>query len=148
MLPERGATSARREAASDSGRSVDRRSKDRVYASSLRPADYDGSLLKIQRAAWRHHIARPKGKRGAGIVPLIPTAATILDEHLAATKVQNFIFETLDGEPGALDYVVREAIRPALAKAGIPWYGLHAFRRGLATNLHELGVADVSLPTL
>jgi integrase len=74
---------------------------------------------------------------------LIPTAATVLDEHLAATKVQNFIFETLDGEPGALDYVVREAIRPALAEAGIPWYGLHAFRRGLATNLHELGIHDI-----
>jgi integrase len=114
----------------------------------LRPEDYDGSCLKIERAAWRHHIARPKGKRGAGIAPLIPTAAAVLNEHLAATKVRNFIFETLDGEPGALDYVVREAIRPALAKAGIPWYGLHAFRRGLATNLHELGVADVVIQAI
>jgi integrase len=103
---------------------------------------------KIQRAAWRHHIARPKGKRGAGIVPVIPTAATVLDEHLAATKVQNFIFETLDGEPGARDYVVREAIRPALADAGIPWYGLHAFRRGLATNLHDLGIHDIVIQAI
>jgi integrase len=44
--------------------------------------------------------------------------------------------------------VVREAIRPALAKAGIPWYGLHAFRRGLATNLHELGVADIVIQAI
>jgi integrase len=115
---------------------------------SLRPEDYDGSSLKIERAAWRHHIAKPKGKRGAGIVPLIPTAATVLDEHLAATKVRNFVFETLDGQPGALDYVVREVIRPALAAAGIPWYGLHAFRRGLATNLHELGIRDIVIQAI
>jgi integrase len=27
-------------------------------------------------------------------------------------------------------------------QAGIQWHGWHAFRRGLATNLHELGVPD------
>ncbi len=71
----------------------------------LRPEDYDGSTLNIERAAWRGHIAKPKGKRGAGVVPLIPTAAAVLDEHLEGTTVRNFIFETLDGRPGALDYV-------------------------------------------
>jgi len=72
----------------------------------------------------------------------------VLDEHLAAKKVQTFIFETLDGEPGALDYVVRDVIRPALTEAGIPWYGLHAIRRGPATNLHELGVSDVVIQAI
>ena len=72
----------------------------------------------------------------------------MLDEHLAAAKLQQFIFETLQGTPGALDHVLREVIRPALAEAGIPWYGLHAFRRGLATNLHELGVADVVIQAI
>jgi integrase len=115
---------------------------------SLKPEDYDGSSLKIQRAAWRRHIGEPKGKRGAGIVPLIPTAATVLDEHLAATKMQHFIFETLQGEPAALDYVVRDVIRPALTEVGIPWYGLHAFRRGLATNLYDLGVADIVIQAI
>ena len=72
----------------------------------------------------------------------------MLDEHLAAANVKNFIFETLDGRPGALDYVVRDVIRPLLAEAGIPWYGLHAFRRGLATNLHELGVSDIVIQAI
>jgi len=44
--------------------------------------------------------------------------------------------------------VVRDAIRPALTEAGIPWYGLHAFRRGLATNLHELGVSDIVIQAI
>ena len=33
-------------------------------------------------------------------------------------------------------------IRPALEAEKIPWPGWHAFRRGLATNLHRLGVSD------
>jgi hypothetical protein len=61
--------------------------------------------LVVEDPAWLGDTTsgNRKATRGAGIVPLIPTAATVLDEHLAETKVQNFIFETLDGEPGALD---------------------------------------------
>jgi hypothetical protein len=33
-------------------------------------------------------------------------------------------------------------IRPALEAEKIPWHGWHAFRRGLATNLHRLAVSD------
>ena len=39
-------------------------------------------------------------------------------------------------------------IRPALAEAAIPWYGLHAFRRGLATKLHELGISDIVIQAI
>ena len=35
-----------------------------------------------------------------------------------------------------------DVIRPALQKANPAWHGWHAFRRGLATNLHRLGVSD------
>jgi hypothetical protein len=37
---------------------------------------------------------------------------------------------------------VGEVIQLALEAEKIPWYGWHAFRRGLATNLHRLGVSD------
>ena len=40
-----------------------------------------------------------------------------------------------------LDLLATEVI-PALEAEKIPWYGSHAFRRGLATNLHRLGVSD------
>ena len=32
-----------------------------------------------------------------------------------------------------------------VTKAGIQWRGWHAFRRGLATNLHQLGVPDKTI---
>lgn len=106
---------------------------------ALRPEDYDGCTLKIERAAWRHHVAKPKGKRGAGLVPPIPTAGAVLDEHLAAAKVPKLHLR---------DARRRTRCSPALATAGIPWYGLHAFRRGLATNLHELGVTDIVIQAI
>lgn len=115
---------------------------------SLKPSDYDGLCLTVQRSAWRGHIDKPKGKRGDGVVPVIPTAAAILDEHLATATPKTYIFETFREDPGDLDYVVREVIRPTLTKVGLPWYGLHAFRRGLATNLHELGVADIVIQAI
>ena len=31
-------------------------------------------------------------------------------------------------------------MRPLLEKLELPWYGWHAFRRGLATNLNQMGV--------
>jgi integrase len=115
---------------------------------TLRVEDYDGSSLKIRRSAWRKHINEPKGKRGIGTIPLIPSAARVLDEHLASAKPNNYIFGTLHGGPADLEGLVRDVIRPALKQAGLPWYGLHAFRRGLATNLHELGVADIVIQTI
>ena len=33
-------------------------------------------------------------------------------------------------------------IKPVFKANGIEWKGWHAYRRGLATNLHELGVPD------
>jgi integrase len=36
----------------------------------------------------------------------------------------------------------RRNMMDRLEKAGLEWHGWHAFRRGLATNLSELGVPD------
>jgi hypothetical protein len=33
-------------------------------------------------------------------------------------------------------------IKPVFKANGMKWKGWHAYRRGLATNLHELGVPD------
>ena len=41
-----------------------------------------------------------------------------------------------------MDALATDVIRPAFEAAKPPWYGWHAFRRGLATNLNRLGVPD------
>jgi integrase len=49
------------------------------------------------------------------------------------------------GTPINLDAMARDVIAPALAKRDLRWCGWHAFRRGLATNLHRLGVQDKTI---
>jgi integrase len=42
-----------------------------------------------------------------------------------------------------LDNLAFRILAPALKEAGLPWYGWHAYRRGLASNLKSLGVDDM-----
>jgi|SRR5580700_1249231 integrase len=44
--------------------------------------------------------------------------------------------------PGNFD---RDQVKPMLDRAGVKWEGFHSFRRGLATNLHALGVQDIDI---
>jgi hypothetical protein len=41
-----------------------------------------------------------------------------------------------------MEKVGRRVIRPALESLNLPWYGWHAFRRGLASNLYAMGAQD------
>ena len=41
-----------------------------------------------------------------------------------------------------MDNVADHVIKPAFKANGLRWKGWHAYRRGLATNLHALGVPD------
>ena len=45
---------------------------------------------------------------------------------------------------GALDVdnLADRVIKPVLKANGLKWKGWHAYRLGLATNLHELGIPD------
>jgi integrase len=53
-----------------------------------------------------------------------------------------FVFAYGLGKPMNLEALAWDVIRPALTKANLHWHGWQAFRRGLATNLHRLGVSD------
>jgi hypothetical protein len=75
-----------------------------------------------------------KGKRGCGTVPLIPTAAHVLDEYLATVAPKKYVFETFRGDLADLDYMAREVIRPKVREAGLPWYG---FARIPAGTCHQ-----------
>ena len=41
-----------------------------------------------------------------------------------------------------MDKLAQRVIRPAVEACGLPWYGWHGFRRGIASNLYELGAND------
>jgi integrase len=44
--------------------------------------------------------------------------------------------------PMAMDKLAKKVIRSAIAAIGLPWYGWHGFRRGVASNLYALGADD------
>jgi integrase len=67
---------------------------------------------------------------------------------VAAFRPKKYLFEAFNGGPADLDYMVRETIIPALRGKTVSWHGWHAFRRGLATNLHQLGVSDIVIQAI
>jgi integrase len=104
----------------------------------LRREDYDGEALDVQRSIWRTHVGDTKTDESAGKVPVIPFLQSVLLEHGNRVGRNGYIFA---GEKKrfalTLDNLTGRIIRPAV---GDKWKGWHAFRRGLSTNLYELGV--------
>ena len=60
-------------------------------------------------------------------------------ERRAATGV---MFHTGSGNRMDMDKLAQRMIRPAMRAIGPPWYGWHGFRRGIASNLYELGANE------
>jgi integrase len=105
---------------------------------------YDGFTIEVKQSVWRNQVGEPKREKSKGTIPVIAQLKLFLDRHRDRSGIPagGFIFRNPLGNPLNLDALVREVIRPAIEAEKIPWYGWHAFRRGLATNLHRLGVSD------
>jgi integrase len=109
----------------------------------LRWEDLKGEELHVQRTAWRptHVVEQTKTEASRGAVPVIPELARHLENHRNGFPAEGFIFSGAKmGRPLDLHNLANRVIRPTLEKNNIPWCGWHGFRRGLATNLYELGV--------
>jgi integrase len=125
-------------------------------------------------SAWGGVANEPKTKRSRASIPVVKQLADALEAHrlrmgiLAQPSLP--IFQAGNGQPLNLDNVVRRVIVPALSRCGVCqkqedehkpeghvferdsslplWHGWHAFRRGLATNLHTLGVDDKTIQAI
>lgn len=107
--------------------------------------DYDGKEVFIARSVWRGIVDETKTKASKAPVPVIELVAGYLDALWRSQGKPDggYMFATSKGTPRDLQVFAQQVIRPALAAAGLEWHGYHACRRGLATNLHLLGVPDV-----
>jgi integrase len=113
----------------------------------LRWEDLKDGELNVQRSAWRTtSIQTVKTEASRGAVPVISLLAEHLEDHRNGFPSDGFIFTGARlGRPLDLHNLAKRVIRPALAEKNIPWCGWHGFRRGLATNLHTLGVGDTDV---
>jgi integrase len=106
--------------------------------------NYDGSEIRVEKSVWRSQVDEPKRPKSKGAIPVIAQLKLLLDQHWerCGRPRNGFIFSNELGNPMNLEALAVDVIRPALEKAHLAWHGWHAFRRGLATNLHRLGVSD------
>ena len=106
--------------------------------------NYDGEQVLISQSFWRGHHLEPKTRQSKSPVPVIAQLARRLDCHrqLSGSPANGLMFPGSAGKPTNLDALVAGVIAPLVTKASVKWHGWHAFRRGLATNLHRLGVPD------
>ncbi len=103
--------------------------------------DYDGASLMIRQSMWRGVKNPPKSKASRNFVPVIAQLRDILDAYRQSM-----------GNPQAgpvfpieLEHLGNVRIRPAMEKLGLRWSGWHGFRRGIASNLFELGCDDLTV---
>jgi integrase len=105
----------------------------------LRWEDFKGDEFMVNRAVWQSHVTDTKTLTSKSAVPLLPIVREALEEHKERNSGDGYVFHGNTGKPLVLANLVRRYIVPTLKKAGLEWHGWHAFRRGLATNLHSLG---------
>jgi len=108
----------------------------------LRWSDFDGQNLHVQRSVWRTHVGQPKTGVSEGNVPVLPLLQKVLEKHRGNASDDAYIFAGKRGVPLNLHNLAARVIKPAFEKSSfkIEWHGWHAFRRGLASNLYDLGV--------
>jgi integrase len=109
--------------------------------------NYDGEQVLISQSYWRGHALEPKTRKSNAPVPVIAQLAQLLDSHrrLAGNPANGLMFLSSVGKPVNLDDLAAKIIVPMATNTGVQWHGWHAFRRGLATNLHQLGVSDKTI---
>jgi integrase len=116
----------------------------------LRWEDFSGRELSVNRSVWNSEVNDPKTARSKAPIPVVRQLADALEAHRQrmGKLAVGPIFTVGTGKPLSLDNLARRDIRPALKGTGVEWYGWHAFRRGLATTLHQLGVDDKTIQAI
>ena len=100
--------------------------------------------LSVNRSIWKTFVNKPKTRASAKAVPVIRQLAEILNAYRVSmgNPSTGVIFHSGDGKPMDLDKLAQQVIRPLVKSTGLEWHGWHGFRRGIASNLYELGADE------
>jgi integrase len=136
--------------------------------------NFDGKELSVTRSVWNSTVSEPKTRRSRSPIPVVKQLADALNTRKLRAGILAQpglpIFQAGNGQPLNLDNLARRVIVPALSPCAVcrkqedehkpeghvyerdkslpAWHGWHAFRRGLATNLHALGVDDKTIQAI
>jgi integrase len=108
------------------------------------------AFYRVSQSIWKGYVTEPKTAKSKAPVPIIGLLAKRLEEHRdrCGKPSSGVMFTNTVGNPMDLNELYRRIIKDIFAAAHIPWHGWHAFRRGLATNLHRLGVDDKTIQAI
>jgi integrase len=108
--------------------------------------DYLGDVLYIRRTIWgtslKEQTKTGEDEEEPGMVPIIEPLRKLLD---AVKPSHGFIFTGSRGAALDLENFADRVMKPILKANGLRWAGWHAYRRGLATNLKEMAVDDLTI---
>jgi integrase len=136
--------------------------------------NFNGKELSVTRSVWNKTVSEPKTRRSRSPIPIVKQLADALAAHKLRAGILAQpglpIFQAGNGQPLILSNLVNRVIIPALSRCAackkredehkpeghifhrdksLPeWHGWHGFRRGLATNLHALGVDDKTIQAI
>jgi integrase len=107
-------------------------------------SDFAGNSLAVNRSIWKSVVNRPKTRASAQAVPVIRQLAEILNAYRLSmgNRQSGVMFHSGAGQHMDFDKLGQNIIRPAVEALRLGWYGWHGFRRGIASNLYELGAND------
>lgn len=116
----------------------------------LRWTDYDreNGVLNIKRTIVQGKLVEDtKTTSSKAPVPVIEIVGKYLDAHLARNSGTGYIFHspTNPEQPINFGHLVWDVVIPKAKEAGVDWQGLHAFRRGLSTVLHDLEIPELTI---
>jgi hypothetical protein len=116
----------------------------------LRWTDYDreNKVLNIKRTIVQGILVEDtKTASSKAPVPVIGIVKKYLDAHLKRNSGTGFIFHspTDPEQPINFGHLVYDVVIPKAKEAGVDWHGLHAFRRGLSTVLHDLEISELTI---
>jgi integrase len=116
----------------------------------LRWADYDREkqVLNIKRTIVHGKLVEDtKTTSSKAPVPVIEIVEKYLDAHLARNSGTGYIFHapTNPEQPVNFGHLVWDIIIPKVKEAGVEWHGLHAFRRGLSSVLHDMEIPELTI---
>lgn len=101
--------------------------------------DIEDERIWVRRSVVAGIASEPKSKASRSWVSIVPPLAAILEEYREESGGEGRLF------PFTLGHTVRVTLRRAMKEAGVQYAGLHAARRGLASNLYELGADDLTV---
>lgn len=139
----------------------------------LRWSDFNGTELFVNRSIVESNVSETKNATSHAPVPVIKQLSTALADHRANLGVRAAadlpIFQSGHAKPVNLKNLAKRVIKDAVEKCvkckkseskheaethpyeldkATEWHGYHAFRRGLATNLHALGISDKNIQAI